>query len=48
MLTGLHTATRTLRTLEGYGAPEQDYEELLHVIGDLRARLRALGADEVM
>lgn len=44
MLAGLHTAARTLRTLEGCGAPEQEYEGLLRAVGDLRARLRAASA----
>lgn len=44
MLTGLHTATRTLKTLEGCGAPEQEYDNLLQAISDLRTCLRAASA----
>ncbi|CAK0848728.1 unnamed protein product [Prorocentrum cordatum] len=44
MLTGLHTAARALRTLEGPGAPEQEYEGLLRAVGELRARLRRAAA----
>jgi len=46
LLTGLHTATRTLRTLDscGGGASECEYEGLLEAIGDLRTRLAAAAA----